>query len=88
MRINCNHFIDKTDLSHLDQNDVGRKTYLKVVDLTFNPGHNEEKLPKPSTAQDMCNFYVTPARHQAYSSFWLYASCLNIVGNGFIWLYF
>jgi hypothetical protein len=63
VRINVNQFIDKTDLSHLNQDDVGRRTYLKVVDLTFNPGHNEEKLPKPSTAQDMCNFYVTPARH-------------------------
>ena len=87
VRININSMIDETDLSHLAENDVSRKIYLKVVDLTFNPGSNEEKLPKPSSAQDLCNFYVMPGRHQAYSNFWLYASFLNVAGNVFIWAY-
>jgi hypothetical protein len=65
--------------------------YVKVVDLskfeeqTTSP---EAQLPKPATPQDMINFYVTPARHQAYSSFWLYGSCLNFGANVLIWVYF
>ena len=87
IKIDINKMIDQTELSHLPENDIARRCYLKVCDLTFNSGSNEDKLPKPSSAQDLCNFYVMPARHQAYSNFWLYASFLNVAGNVALWIY-
>ena len=63
------------------------------MDLAFEEDKEEgdiqgKKLPAPATPGDLCNFYVMPARHQAYSTFWAYASLLNVVGNAFIWFYF
>jgi len=91
VRFDLNKFIESTSLSHAPEGDIARKIYVKVVDLTQLEDRTlspEQLLPKPATPQDMCNFYVTPARHQAYSSFWLYGTCLNFAANVFIWVYF
>ena len=45
---------------------------------------NAMRRPTPA---DLCYWYVTPERHQAYSTFWLYATLLNAFANVFIWLY-
>jgi hypothetical protein len=93
IRINVNELIEKTDLSCTDEGDVARQVYIRVVDLAFEEDRPEndiglKKLPEPATPADLCNFYVMPSRHQAYSTFWMYASGLNVVGNIFVWFYF
>jgi len=42
---------------------------------------------KRPTPGDMCYWYVTPDRHQAYSTFWLYSTLLNGFANALIWFY-
>ena len=42
---------------------------------------------KLTTPADLCYWYVTPERHQAYSTFWLYATIINAVANVAIWVY-
>lgn len=90
IQINVSEFIRESPLDHLPEDDVSRKLYLKVVDLRYQSEHSYQdqvQLPKQHTPQDLCNFYVTPSRHQAYSNFWLFASCLNVGANIFIWFY-
>ena len=97
IRINVDSLIEFTDLSWAPPESIIRKIYIRSVDLKLSEaqdkadeGHiigHQDKLPRPAMAKDMCNFYVMPARHQAYSTFWLYASFLIGAGNAFVWLY-
>ena len=90
MRIDIDRLIERTSLSLSAPDDIARQVYMRVVDLTYQEDKTlspEQQLPRPATPQDMVNFYVTPSRHQAYSTFWLYASMLNVAGNIFIWAY-
>ena len=93
IRINLESLIENTSLSFSRQDDVCRRLYVKSVDLKYESKKTsddlaQKKLPVPATAQDLCSFYVMPQRHQAYSTFWLYASCLITVGNAAVWFYF
>ena len=93
IRINLNKLIEKTSLSFSEPDSVCRRIYIKSVDLKLESSKTSDdlalkKLPIPGTPQDLCNFYVMPARHQAYSSFWLYTSGLIVVGNLAVWFYF
>ena len=74
---------------------MSKKVYVKVVDLAMQEelkartgSMGKKSLPMVSTPADLCNFYVTPARHQAYSSFWLYLTALISGANVMIWIYF
>ena len=92
IRINVGLIIEQTDLSCSKEDDVARQVYVKVVNLAFEDEKDKndttlKTLPLTATPSDLCNFYVMPGRHQAYSTFWLYASCLNVVGNVVIWFY-
>ena len=85
--------VKKTELSLLPEDDISSKVYVKVVDLTLDEtlkarDLGKKVLPQPSNPADLCNFYVTPSRHQAYSSFWLYGSFLVAAGNVVVWFYF
>ena len=82
-----------TELSFLPDDDISRKVYIKSVDLTLKDEMTaremgKKSLPMAASPQDLCSFYVTPARHQAYSSFWLYATILVSAGNAVVWFYF
>jgi hypothetical protein len=61
---------------------------LKAVNFDLDTVNNErERIPRLVTPGDLCYWYVTPERHQAYSTFWMYATIINAVANAAIWVY-
>ena len=68
IRINLNNLIENTSLSFSSPDAICRRVYIKTVDLKLESVKTLDdlalkKLPLPSTPQDLCNFYVMPARH-------------------------
>lgn len=66
--------------------DFASKVYLKAVSLTHSNQIEQAKLPRPAMPSDLCHWYVTPSKHQAYASFWFYLTGLNLVATGWVWL--
>ena len=93
IRIDVSELVKRTELSLLPAEHACNKIYVKYVDLSMDTAElkaremGKKSLPMASSPADLCNFYVTPSRHQAYSSFWLYGSCLIAAANGFVWFY-
>ncbi len=61
-----------------------------IKEVNFSEGKSSVQVGsalKRATPADLCYWYVMPDRHQAYSTFWLYATVLNGFANAFIWFY-
>ena len=85
IRIDLEKLVDNTDLANKS---LARKVYLKSVNLTLDGKIEQARLPRPALPSDLVYWYVTPAKHQAYATFWFYLSGLNAAATVFIWLYF
>jgi len=84
IRINLDELIGKTDLANKE---LASKVYLKGVNLTLDGTIEQQRLPRPAIPYDLCYWYVTPSKHQAYATFWFYLSGIIGVANAFTWLY-
>lgn len=82
IRINLSDLLEKTDIANKP---FASRIYLKSISLTLGDKIEQAKLPRPAMPQDLCHWYVTPSKHQAYATFWFYLSGLNIAATGFIW---
>ena len=82
IRINLKELLGKTDIANQD---FASKVYLKSVSMTLGDKIEQAKLPRPAIPADLCYWYVTPSKHQAYATFWFYLSGLNIAATTFIW---
>ena len=76
--------LGKTDIANKD---FASKVYLKAVSLTYDEKIEQAKLPRPAIPADLCYWYVTPEKHQAYATFWFYLSGLNVVASVFVWFF-
>jgi hypothetical protein len=81
--IDIENFSTKTSL---ENKSVLSKVFFREVDFSRN-NLNKNKLPTPLVPADLCYWYVMPERHQAYSSFWFYATGLNVFANMLVWFY-
>ena len=61
------------------------KIILKQVDFDLDA---RQALPDCPTAQDLLEWRVSPARHNAYSILWRYASFVTIFANTAFWIAF
>ena len=74
----------KTDFANRDQ---AQAIILKEVNFSETSSVDVGNAMRRPSPADLCYWYVTPERHQAYSTFWLYATILNGFANAFIWFY-
>ena len=84
IRIDLEEFVGKTDFANREQ---AKKLILKEINFNENSQVEVGNAMRKPTPADLCYWYVTPERHQAYSTFWLYATVLNGVANAFLWFY-
>ena len=85
IRIDLDEFMPSAEFSNKEQ---ARRIMIKEVNFSMHPGAETGKALRRAKPGDLCYWYCTPERHQAYSTFWLYATVLNGVANAFIWFYF
>ncbi len=85
IRIDLEEFVEKTQL--FSNKEQAREILIKEVNFAENSQVEVGKAIKKPSPADLCYWYVTPERHQAYSTFWLYATILNGFANVFIWFY-
>eukprot|EP00347_Sterkiella_histriomuscorum_P006546 403352358 len=83
IRIDLEELIKLTEFQNKEQ---ATKIMIKEVNFAQNSTEQGTSI-KRQTPADLCYWYVTPERHQAYSSFWLYVTGLNLAANAFIWFY-
>ena len=84
IRINLEEFIGQTDLANKE---LASKVYIKAVALTLGVKIEQAKLPRPAIPSDLCYWYVTPEKHQAYAHFWFFLTWLNFGANIVVWFY-
>jgi hypothetical protein len=60
--------------------------YLKSVQFTMDGTIEQQRLPRQALPSDICYWYVSPQKHQAYATFWFYVSGLNLIANAYVWL--
>jgi hypothetical protein len=61
-----------------------RSWYLRETD--FGQKGKGSIYPKVPSKESFLNWYITPERHQAYSNFWLFLTCVVLGSNVFIYL--
>ncbi|CDW84832.1 surfeit locus 1 family protein [Stylonychia lemnae] len=83
IRIDLEEFVKNTEFGNKD---VAKQIMIREVNFNENTTEQRTSL-KRQTPADLCYWYVTPERHQAYSTFWLYATGLNLFANAVIWAY-
>lgn len=84
IRIDLEEFVKNTEFVNKEQ---ASKIMIKAVNFNEDAMMSKTTIRKPTPA-DLCYWYVTPERHQAYSTFWLYATILSVCANAFVWIYF
>lgn len=82
IRIDLAEFHKKTDLVNAE---FAKNLYLKSVQFTYDGTIEQQRLPRQAFPTDLCYWYVTPQKHQAYATFWFYVSALNVVANVYVW---
>lgn len=84
IRINLQELLGKTEIANTE---FASRIYLKSVSLTLDDKIEQAKLPRPAMPSDLCYWYVTPGKHQAYATFWFYLSGLNVAATAFVWFW-
>ena len=70
---------EKQKAMNSDSADRKRRCYIRETD--FGQKAKGNLFPQVPSKESFLNWYVTPARHQAYSNFWLFLTCAIFSSN-------
>ena len=84
IRIDLKELSKKTNLTQRPE--LVHKLYIKSVQFTMDGTIEQQRLPRQALPSDICYWYVTPSKHQAYATFWFYLSGLIGATNAYVWL--